>query len=143
LGYGDQITFSDWYADTANQSILNLQVIAEAMANFDANGTDTLLDDNIETFNFASLVTAFDSARAANSSLTTWQLSNALLDFHLGGSDTAAIGGDLAYQYGLNGNLTGIGLNAAQSVINASSFGQSAQTLNSPSSWQTETIKLS
>jgi Ca2+-binding RTX toxin-like protein len=143
LGYGDQITFSDWYADTANHSILNLQVIAEAMANFDANGTDTLLDDKIEIFNFASLVTAFDTARAANSSLTSWQLSNALLDFHLGGSDTAAIGGDLAYQYGLNGNLTGIGLNAAQSVINASSFGQSARTLNSPSSWQAETIKLS
>ena len=139
----DQITLKDWYTSTTNKSILNLQVIAEAMAGFDANGTDTLLDDKIETFNFANLVSAFDTARTANSSLTTWQLSNALLDFHLGGSDTAAIGGDLAYQYGLNGNLTGIGLNAAQSVINASSFGQSAQTLNSPTSWQTETIKLS
>ncbi len=113
------------------------------MADFDTNGSDTLLDDNIETFNFASLVSSFDTARAANATLTNWQLSNALLDFHLGGSDTVAIGGDIAYQYGLNGNLTGIGLNAAQSVINAAGFGQSAQTLNASSTWQSEAVKLS
>ncbi len=37
-------------------------------------------------------------------------LTNALLDAHLAGSDTEAIGGDLAYRYGLNGGLTSIGL---------------------------------
>ena len=40
-----------------------------------------------------------------------------LLDAHLGGSDGAALGGDLAYQYGKAGTLAGIGLPAAQSVL--------------------------
>jgi hypothetical protein len=65
------------------------------------------------------------------------------LDLHLGGgSDTDAIGGDLAYQYGIAGTLAGIGLNAAQSVINTPAFGQSAQTLHAASIWQSETVKL-
>lgn len=138
----DSITFKDWYASTNNRSVTNLQVIAEAMDDFDANGSNTLLDNKVERFNFAGLVSRFDTARAADSNLTTWQLSNALLDFHLGGSDTAAFGGDLAYQYGLNGNLTGIGLLAAQNVISSAQFGQSVQTLNAPSTWQAEAVKL-
>lgn len=138
----DSITFKDWYASTNNRSVTNLQVIAEAIEDFDASGSNTLLDNKIERFNFAGLVSQFDAARAADSNLTTWQLSNALLDFHLGGSDTAAFGGDLAYQYGLNGNLTGIGLLAAQNVISSTQFGQSAQTLNATNSWQAETVKL-
>jgi hypothetical protein len=70
-------------------------------------------------------------------------MTNAMLSFHLGsGSDSAAIGGDLAYQYGRNNTLTGIGLNAAQSVINNAQFGQAAQALNSASTWQSETVKL-
>ncbi|MEZ0231476.1 MAG: calcium-binding protein [Methylophilaceae bacterium] len=143
LGSGDQISFDDWYTSNANHSVINLQVIAEAMTDFDTNGSNTLLDDNIETFDFAGLVDAFDTARAADSNLTNWQLSNALLDFHLGGSDTSAIGGDLAYQYGVTGSLTGIGLTAAQNVINATGFGQSVQGLNASSTWQNETVKLS
>ena len=46
-----------------------------------------------------------------------------LLDAHLGGSDGAALGGDLAYQYGKAGTLAGIGLPAAQSVLGAAGFG--------------------
>ncbi|MCB5184520.1 hypothetical protein LG201_04815 [Methylobacillus gramineus] len=138
----DSITFKDWYASTNNRSVTNLQVIAEAMTDFDAGGSNTLLDNKVERFNFAGLVNQFDAARAVNSNLTSWSLTNALLSFHLGGSDTVAIGGDLAYQYGLNGNLTGIGLLAAQNVISSTQFGQSAQTLNASSTWQADAVKL-
>jgi hypothetical protein len=44
-------------------------------------------------------------------------------------SDIAAIGGDIAYQYGKNSNLTGLGTLDAQSVLSAASFGQSAQEM--------------
>jgi len=101
-----------------------------------------LLDHKIETFDFIGLVNAFDQARAADTTITSWSLSDALLDFHLSGSDTDAIGGDLAYQYGVNSSLAGMGLNAAQGVMNSSQFGQSVQTLNAPSTWQNETVKL-
>ena len=54
----------------------------------------------------------------------------ALLEFQTGGSDTAALGGDLAYQYGLNGSLTGVGYGAAQNALNDANFGAAPQTLN-------------
>jgi len=72
-----------------------------------------------------------------------WQLTDARLTAHLQtGSDSAAVGGDLAYQYGLNGNLTGMGTNHAQSTISNANFGQNAQAINDPSVWNAETVKL-
>ena len=143
-GGTEQITFKDWYTSPTNHSVLNLQVIADAMAGFAPGGSDPLKDNKVETFDFSGLVNKFDQVRSAAPALTTWALSNALLDFHLGsGSDSAAIGGDLAYQYGKNGTLNGMGLNAAQSAVNDPSFGQSAQTLHDPAVWQAEVAKLS
>lgn len=50
--------------------------------------------------------------------------------FHLTGSDSAALGGDLAYQYGKNGTLAGIGLTSAQGVIGDANFGSQARWAN-------------
>ncbi|MDD2934840.1 MAG: putative Ig domain-containing protein [Methylotenera sp.] len=144
VGVTDQITLKDWYLGSTNKSVINLQVIAEAVTNFALGGTDALRNNKVENFNFANLVTAFDADVATNAAnATNWQLTDARLTAHLqAGSDTAAIGGDLAYQYGRNSNLTGMGLANAQSVIAAASFGQTAQTLNNPSVWQAEVVKL-
>ncbi len=143
MGTSDQITFQNWYASTPSKPVVNLQVIAEAMAGFDAGGADPLLDEKVETFDFAGLANAFDTARTINPTLTSWALSNALATCNLGGSDTAALGGDLAYQYGKNGTLAGIGLAAAQDVIRASNFGSQAQTLRPLESLQQGTVRLS
>ena len=142
-GTTDQITFKNWYATTPSKPVLNLQVIAEAMADFAAGGADPLRDQKVENFNFAGLAGAFDAARTANPGLTTWALTNALASFQLAGSDSAALGGDLAYQYGKNGTLTGIGLNAAQQVIGDTNFGNSAQTLRPLSGLQEGAVRLS
>ncbi len=141
-GGGDQITFANWYSSTSNRSVVNLQMVAEAMSGFVAGGSDPLLDNSIERFDFLGLVGRFDQARAADPALTSWALSNALLDFHTSGSDTAAIGGDLAYQYGLNGSLAGIGLAPAQAVISDAQFAAQAQTLHSLGSLQTGAVRL-
>ena len=98
VGATEQITLKDWYLGTTNKSVLNLQMIAEAMADFNATGGDPIRNSKVETFNFASLANSFDLARAATPTLTSWALTNALLTFHNGDSDTAALGGDLAYQ---------------------------------------------
>jgi len=142
VGATDQIAFQNWYAATPSKPVVNLQVIAEAMAGFNAGGADPLLDQKVENFNFAGLVGAFDTARSANPALTTWALSNALATFQLAGSNSAAIGGDLAYQYGKNGTLAGIGLSAAQEVIGNASFGGQAQTLRPLDALQTGAMRL-
>jgi hypothetical protein len=56
-------------------------------------------------------------------------LTNALLDYHLSGSDTAALGGDLAYQYGKTGTLADVGVAAAQDIMGNAQFGAQAQAL--------------
>jgi hypothetical protein len=42
---------------------------------------------------------------------------NGLLDAHLQGSDTAALGGDLSFQYATHGGLGGITLAASQASL--------------------------
>ncbi|MDQ5878689.1 MAG: hypothetical protein QG638_1422, partial [Pseudomonadota bacterium] len=142
-GAGEGMTFKNWYSGTTNQNVLNLQVIAEAMADFSAGGSDPLKDQKIENFNFAGLAGAFDAARVANPGLTSWALTDALTQFQLAGSDSAALGGDLAYQYGKNGTVAGIGLTAAQQVIGDASFGSQAQTLRPLAGLQEGAVRLS
>jgi hypothetical protein len=143
IGAGDRITFTNWYASKPSRSVVNLQVIAEAMSDFSPGGTDPLRDDRVESFDFAGLVGAFDAARAGNASLGGWALTNALATFQLGGSDTAAIGGDLAYQYGRNGTLAGIGLTPALDILANPALGSAAQTLTPLTGLQLGSQRLS
>ena len=80
---------------------------------------------------------------AENPNLDHWRMMNSLLDAHLAGSDSEALGGDLAYQYGKNGSLTGIGLTAARDVLNAPQFGTQPQTLRPLDTLKEGTVKLS
>jgi Ca2+-binding RTX toxin-like protein len=138
-GGTDQITFKDWYAQ-GSSSVTTLQVFTEAMPGYNPTGNNKLLDNKVEQFDFTALATAFD----ASGQVSGWALTNALLDVRLSGSgDNEAIGGDLAYQYGLNGNLAGIGLSQAQQVLNAPQFGSANQALRPVAELQTGQIKLS
>jgi Ca2+-binding RTX toxin-like protein len=141
-GPGDRITFANWYSGTGNRGVGTLQVIAEAMAGFDANPADTLRDDRIETFDFQKLVQAFDAARAASPTVNRWAVTHALLDAHLAGSDTEALGGDLAYRYGLAGTLAGIGTGPALAVLGDPRLGSGAQPLQPLSALQEGLVKL-
>jgi len=141
-GGGDQITFKDWYRGTDKQQVMDLQVIADAMARFDPASSDPLRNNAVAHFDFRGLVNAFDTARAT-SGVTAWALSNALTQFHLGGSDTQAYGGDLAYWYGRNRNFAGISIAAAQQIIGAPEFGADAQNLRPFSGLQEGFLKLS
>ena len=80
-----------------------LQFVTEGMT-----GSGSLLNDEVETFDFKKLVGAFDNARKSNPGLSKWALTNGLATFDLGGSDNEALGGDLAHTYGTAGSLAGI-----------------------------------
>ncbi|SDM59204.1 calcium-binding protein [Polaromonas sp. JS666] len=138
----DQLTFYNWYGNTASRSVLNLQLVSEAMAAFDANSTDPLLNKKVQTFDFQGLVGAFDAARTATPGLSSWALSNGLTQFHLAGSDSEALGGDLAYHYGADGTLAGMGLGKAQEVLTNAQFGAQAQAVHSTASLQEGLIRL-
>jgi len=69
-------------------------------------------------------------------------LSGALLNFHLGGSDAAVTGGDLAYQYATAGDLSNLSMNPALAVLGATQFGTSAQNLQPPSALRDASPRL-
>jgi Ca2+-binding RTX toxin-like protein len=139
-GGDDRIVLRDWYA--GRHTLNNLQLILDANKDFDALSQDTLYSHRVQNFDFAGLVGAFDQARAASPGLTSWSLTNALLQFHLSARDDAAIGGDLAYWYGNRGSFTGMSIAAAEQVIGASGFGADAQQLHPFSGLQDGFIKL-
>ena len=89
------------------------------------------------------MASEFDQRRAQSPGLSSWAITNALLQFHLSGADDTALGGDLAYWYGRNGSLAGISLAAAQQVIGAPGFGSDAQALQPFSGLQDGFVKLS
>ncbi|PPC91471.1 MAG: hypothetical protein CTY35_13590, partial [Methylotenera sp.] len=117
MGSSDQITFKSWYSGTVNNiSIANLQIVLDDSK---ISSTTTVRNDKVEIFNFADVVAAFDAAGSTNN----WQFSDALLSEHIkSGSNTNAIGGDIAYRYGRFGNLTGMGLSATQAVLGNPNF---------------------
>ncbi|HVF64738.1 MAG TPA: calcium-binding protein [Casimicrobiaceae bacterium] len=132
VGASEQVTFKDWYAAPANPQVVNLQMIVDASTDWTAGSTDALRNKRIARFDFAGLVAQFDAARTANPGLTTWAVASALASEHLGGSDTAALGGDLGYQYGRASALTGIGWTPVDGVLANAAFGTGLQTLQAP-----------
>ena len=123
---GDSITFTNWYGGAANQTTKTLQVVEIASANYNSAGTDGLRNKALEAFNFTSLVAAYNTA----GSPANWALSNAMPAAQLASTATAAYGGDLAYYFALNGNLTGVNLTAAQSTLTNTAFATATQTID-------------
>jgi hypothetical protein len=129
-GGSNAITFTNWYAGAADQNFVTLQMLEQATSTYSATSTNVLYNEDVEEFNFTALVTAFNAALAATPTLTSWSLMNSLLNDHLSGSNTTAMGGDLGYYEGLNGNLTGMNLATAVSTLQSTSFGKTAQTID-------------
>ena len=139
----ESLTFANWYASTTTHSMLNLQIVAEASADFDASSANPLRNKKVAEFNFGALANQFDAARAATPGLSAWALSNGLAAFHLSGSDSAALGGDLAYQYGLYGSLANVGTLGAQNVLGDAQFGSGLQALQAQPNLQAGIARLS
>jgi Ca2+-binding RTX toxin-like protein len=142
-GSNESVTLDEWYAAGAQPpQHLSLQTITEAMAAFDASSPDPLLNRKVQQFDFKLLAQQYDAARAGDPTLDRWTLMNRLLDARLAASDSEALGGDLAYQYGRSGTLAGIGTSAARDVLAAATFGAQAQSLHTLAELQQGPVRL-
>ncbi len=125
-GAGDSVRLKGWYAASGNQTVSQLQVIVDTTSDYDIASSDTLRNKRIARFDFAALVVAFNSAGSPND----WSIPPAALrTAYSGGSDTDAVGGQLAYRYARDGNLTGIDFGAAVGVLSDTAFGTSVQAI--------------
>lgn len=137
LGGTDRITlqFSSW----GHASLARLQVFIED-EEYSAAGGDPLRDDRVEWFDFRGIAGRLGSA--ANAVLSGQQIAQALLDFHAGGSEDSAFGGDIAAYYHRTGSLEGMGRTFAHQVLGSPGFGTSAQPLRSVAELQTGEMRL-
>jgi hypothetical protein len=67
--------------------------------------------------------------RAGQGASFNWSVGSSLEAFSSGGSDSAAIGGDLAYQYALGDSLAALSAMPALAIIGSPSFGVGGQAL--------------
>ena len=126
-GSGDKLTINDWYGPSAARSMRTVQIVAESMPDYNSASTDPLLNKKIETFDFQRIVAAFDAARAGNSKLPAWTVAPVLASARISGSDTEALGGVLAHEYGVHKNIDLMPLAQAQAALGDSHFGSQAQ----------------
>nr|WP_207855820.1 calcium-binding protein [Sulfurisoma sediminicola] len=141
-GNDQSITLKDWYAEGTARTAINLQLIAEAMASFDASSADPLFNARVQAFDFDMLVGQFDAAWAANNAIDHWSVMDSLLQAHLASSNDGALGGDLAYQYGINGDLANVGMSGARNVLEGSQYGVGIQAFQSLSGLQEGVVRL-
>ena len=65
VGATEQLTLKDWYLSTSNQHVVNLQMVVDASADWNAASPNALYNKRVARFDFAGLVSQFDAARAA------------------------------------------------------------------------------
>ena len=131
-GTTDSVRFTGWYAAAGNKTVSTLQMLVDSTADYNAGSADALVNRRVVRLNFGSIVSAFDAAYTANPSIGDWAIPTATLtSARTASSDTDAIGGQLAYRYGSDGNLAGLDFATAQSVIGNTSFATAVQSIGS------------
>jgi len=103
LGASESLTFRNWYAGQEHQGIDALQMILHD--DYHPASGAALNTMRIALFDFSTLVAQFDAMRRSHPRLTGWALTPALPHCHLGGHDSAALGGESVLQYGRNRNF--------------------------------------
>jgi Ca2+-binding RTX toxin-like protein len=122
----EKLTLKNWYAATPQTGLAKLQLMVDASTDYLATSADKLKNKRIDTLNFQSVVSAFNSSGTATGN--AWSVMNASLSAYLAGSDNMALGGELAYQYG-HDNTPQLALGTAQTQLNSASFGSSTQSV--------------
>jgi VCBS repeat-containing protein len=126
----NDITFKDWYLSPGNRNFVNLQMIEDASNDYKPDSATPLFNKRVVNFDFLKLVGEFDQALATTPALTSWSLMNGMLDAYLSGSDTEAIGGDLAYQYGTKNGAADVGIDSGMETLKQHGFGSHAHAFN-------------
>jgi Ca2+-binding RTX toxin-like protein len=144
VGEDESITLKDWYVNPGNQGVGRLQMVTAADGgDYDAASSDKTKNRKVELYDFGKLVQRFDAVRNATPAINQWAMMNGLLEAHLSGSDTAAIGADLSYQYAVAGNLTGVGLGIAGDILSSGNFNSTTpQALQSRTQLEQGLVKL-
>lgn len=130
----DQIRLENWYL--GHRSISRLEIAIDTADAYQAGSPDPLLNRRTQSFDFEGLVARFNemSEGACDAGwlrqTSSWSLTGALMDFHLGGTDDAVTGGDLSHYYAHQGTLSGLSLGLAQAALARADLGETQQSVS-------------
>jgi trimeric autotransporter adhesin len=111
------ITLQNWYADESRRNISALQMITAASADYLPGSTNPLVSHQVTRFDFLGIVAAFDQARGAKATFANWTVSPSLGANYLAGSNSEAMGGELAWKYATQGAVDGMLLPAMRQQL--------------------------
>ena len=117
-------SLQDWYA--GGESIDDIQLALDVSAAV-AEQVEPFANPSIQSVQMGRQGKESDVEYVPG--LSSWSIGYALLEMHLARSDDAALGIELDHFNGLNGAVSGIGLDVAQAMIGAPRFGSDAQTM--------------
>jgi Ca2+-binding RTX toxin-like protein len=119
-GNAEYIILMSWYTVTDGLDegevlpITHLQIINEPV---------------IRQYDFSAIVEDFDAALLVNPELGLWAIENSAAAAELGDYTNQAIGGNPAYQYGVNGNFAGLRAGDVLNIMRNEHFGRANQLL--------------
>ncbi|MFA9461538.1 hypothetical protein [Thiohalorhabdus methylotrophus] len=128
-GGWDGLVLEDWYADggSGQPDSVTLQMVTEATDCYDPNADSERLSQKLNRYDFNKIVEAYDQAKGGKG--RRWEAMDAALDNHLASSDSEALGGELAYRYGLKGSLDGASRQTVLATLTDERFGEKPQSL--------------
>jgi Ca2+-binding RTX toxin-like protein len=129
-GAGDTISIS--YDQNYWTSISTLQIITEAMPGYNPASSNNLYNKRVQRFDFARLVEQFMAFHENDPMNTSWDLAPRLSGASLGGSNTVALGGAMAYQYGMYGSLGNLTEEEIRFQLSDGQFGATPQAIVVP-----------
>jgi len=124
----DSVVLEDWFGasgEGGNLNAVTLQVVTEASDDFDSNSADPLINQRIQQFDLLALSQTFVDGGASWDE--RWHTMDAMLSAHIGGSDSESMGGDIAYSYGMTGDLSGVSQPQVLSNLKDARFGNQSQ----------------
>lgn len=113
-GNAEYIILKSWYEtnDAGVAPVTHLQII-------DASG--------IRQYDFAAIVEDFDAALLSDPELGLWNIDGSLAATLSGNFADRAIGGNPAYQYGMNGHFAGLRADHVWNIMRNEDFGRASQ----------------
>jgi hypothetical protein len=117
---GDQINLRNWYDTTANyKSVLSLDIVSEAISDFDRKSSQKSGDRSINQFDFISVVNAFDQACGTSTTFQHWDAANSLTAALFAEDSDSSLGSSAFQPVSVSG-LLGISAQAAnQNALHA------------------------
>jgi len=86
-----------------------------------------LIDGAVSTYDLNKIINKYNELQNTDSTLTTWQIGDALASAQLDSSTEFALGGDLAYRYASTGSNDGLASEIIRGIVSDPAFGVDPQ----------------